>query len=88
MVEELEEKGKILALGIRNLFQLFSPQLFIIVSRYQSVSDLFARIARNVMVNDKFFLKENRVEILSDIYNPDLASLGAADIVMDHFFSS
>jgi predicted NBD/HSP70 family sugar kinase len=88
VVAELEERGKILALGIRNLFQVFSPQLFIIVSRSQAMSELFARIARDAMENDQYISKENRIEIMSDKYNPVIAGLGAADLVLDHFFSS
>lgn len=87
VVSEIEEKGRILALGIRNLFQLFNPQVFIILSRSKVMSEIFARIANDMIEKDQYISERNSIKIIAGEYKKICSGLGATDLVFDRFFS-
>lgn len=83
----LEKKAEILAYALKNLSHLFSPDLFLVISRSEELSR---------------YLSDKSSEILSDVvdrstgqgirinpvcYNPLHAGMGACDIVFGDFFS-
>ena len=70
--------------GIRNLYQLFSPDAFLVVSR----SAAYAGILREHMqraCNDLLRADGGKVAFLADQYDPAAAGRGAADLVFDRY---
>lgn len=78
----LDAKIRILAEGIYSLFQLFSPDSFLLVTRSERLSSyLSTGIEKHLG-----WRGEEGSAILSCAYDPILAGIGAADLVLDHFF--
>jgi predicted NBD/HSP70 family sugar kinase len=82
----LEQKGELLSCAIRNLYVLFRPQAFLIVTRYQQLSEILAETARRTLRHLKLADERVKVSVLADQYNPIIAGRGATDLVFDHFF--
>lgn len=87
VVELLRGKAKVLAEGIRSLFQLFGPDSFLIVTRSKRLSDFLARETASILQSSAEKGDGGRARLLSAPYDPILAGKGAADLVLDHFFS-
>jgi predicted NBD/HSP70 family sugar kinase len=73
--QSLARKEAILSEGIASLYQLFSPSAFLIITRSKALSD---RLAASV---------DKRYRVLTGVYDPSLACVGASDLVLDRFFS-
>ncbi|MFP4364931.1 MAG: ROK family transcriptional regulator [Spirochaetia bacterium] len=86
-LQRMEEKGELLAHGIRNLYQLFNPDTILIVSRSKIISDLYVNVTKSVLQHDQSIPYVSPIEVLSDKYDPFLTCHGATDIVFDQYFS-
>jgi predicted NBD/HSP70 family sugar kinase len=84
----LEEKGELLSCAIRNLYMLFRPQAFLIVTRSEALSEFLAEQARQTLRHLKVADQRVKVSVLADQYNPIIAGRGATDLVFDHFLQS
>ncbi len=81
----IEEQAYYLIEGLKNLYQIFTPRSFLIITR----SAVISRILRDVFIKGFLScddLKDSNISILSDVYNPILAGHGATDLVFDNFF--
>ncbi|HAK45516.1 MAG TPA: hypothetical protein DCO79_06310 [Spirochaeta sp.] len=83
----LDEKAKILAYALKNLMHLFSPDLFLIISRSIELSNYLSEKAFTFLncVDDRSEGQNIRVKAVC--YNPLHAGMGACDIVFQDFFS-
>lgn len=81
----LQRKADILAVGIRNLFELFNPDRFVIVTRSAALSDFLARQSYDALSWDAG-MADGRVDILGGAYDPQIAARGAADLVWSAYF--
>ena len=86
VVAYLKEKANVLAVAMRSLVQLFGPEAIVVVSRSVAVSDILAGSAAEVLSQDALFSENNRVAVLSEVYDLAISGHGAADIVFDGFF--
>ncbi len=84
----LEEKGRYLAAGIRNLFELFSPDVFLLLTRSARVSEQLAAIVRQELQQSTRNIPEQECRILASPFEPGEAGLGAADLVFENYFSA
>lgn len=85
--ELLERKAHMLAEGMMSLFQLFGSDSFLIVTRSQELSSFLAEKVRGYLSCEPNGVSEQECAVLSCKYDPILAGIGAADLVLDHFFS-
>ncbi len=74
----LEQRADILTDALCSLYQLFSPSAFLIVTRSTSLGAFLARRAGGVC---------SECRVLSSVYDPSLACIGAADLILDAFFA-
>jgi N-acetylglucosamine repressor len=86
VVAYLKEKANVLAVAMRSLVQLFGPEAIVVVSRSVAVSDILAGSAAEVLSQDALFSENNKVAVLSEVYDSAISGHGAADIVFDGFF--
>jgi predicted NBD/HSP70 family sugar kinase len=83
----LRQKAVVLGEGIRSLFQLFGPDSFLIVTRSQALSEFLARETAAHLEAISGQGNGSRARMLAASYNPIMAGKGAADLVLDHFFT-
>jgi len=81
----IDKKVKVLAAGIYSLFQLFSPDSFLLVTRSAALSEYAAVETGKLLGWDKSAPEEQGCVILHCAYDPILAGIGAADLVFDKF---
>lgn len=74
----LQHRAEILSDALCSLYQLFSPSAFLIVTRSASLGAFLAQRADGVCPECK---------VLSTVYDPSLACVGAADLILDSFFA-
>ena len=86
-LEVNRSKGKILSQTMRSLYHLFGPKSFLIVTRSQILSKLLSKFVDEIITKDQLICPGPRFTILSTKYDPTLACRGAADLVLDQFFS-
>jgi predicted NBD/HSP70 family sugar kinase len=86
VISELRKTAEVLALGIRNLIQLFSPKAFLIVSRSKKVFELLADQAAEILQKDSYVSERESIIILAEEYRAEIAGKGASDLVIDAFF--
>lgn len=87
VIEALEAKGSILSRYIHNLYVLFRPQAFVIVSRLQSISEIFSNTVQAELEIDSSFYTLPAPAVISAPLDPVIAGRGAVDLVFDHFFN-
>ncbi len=84
----LEDKGRYLAAGIRNLYELFSPDVFLLITRSGRISAQLAELARRGLMESTRNIPEQECRILPVTFEPAAAGMGAADLVFENYFSS
>ncbi|NOY09238.1 MAG: ROK family transcriptional regulator [Spirochaetes bacterium] len=85
-IKVIEKQSYYLFEGIKNLYQVFTPQSFLIITRSKIVSGLLENFIVERLKNDSLSGESNFI-ILSDEYDPILAGAGATDLVFDNFFA-
>jgi predicted NBD/HSP70 family sugar kinase len=83
----IKTKGIILAQVVRNLFYLFGPQTFLIVTRSQILSKLLANEVQAVLSTDNHLCSGLNLTLLSTKYDPSQACRGAIELVLNKYFS-
>lgn len=83
----LQGKADVLAVGMRNLFELFNPDRFVIVTRSAALSQLLATRSSAALSWDSVMF-DGRVDIIGDTYEPQMAARGAADLVWSAYFQT
>jgi predicted NBD/HSP70 family sugar kinase len=87
VLKVLEKKAELLAGGMRSLFQLFGPDSFLIVSRSAALSEYFSSKVSASLCGEPNGTVGDECAVLSCRYDPILAGIGAADLVLDKFFN-
>jgi predicted NBD/HSP70 family sugar kinase len=87
VLDLLREKAAVLAEGIRSLFQLFGPDSFLLVTRSERLSRFLAGETETRLKRTAGKGNGSSVQILPVPYDPIMAGKGAADLVLDHFFT-
>lgn len=87
IINYIRDKGKLLAVEIKNLFRLFCPDAFLIMTRFNNISRIYAEMAREALKDDYFGNKKSEVSVYYDVYNSIDAGRGAADLVFADYFS-
>jgi N-acetylglucosamine repressor len=87
VLDVLRDKARLLAMLLRNLYQIFCPQCFLIVSRSVRLSrylaDFGGEYVRSIFANAEGL----QADILADGYDPVMAGRGAIDLIFDRYFS-
>lgn len=86
ILQALAESLRIFELGIRNIYTLFAPETFLIVSRSANYADLLASYLRE-RIGDLVRIDGTPVRLVSDRYNPARIGQRAGDLVFEHFLS-
>lgn len=84
----LSGKGRYLAEGIRTLYELFSPDVVLLLSRSNRVSQSLVKIARDALIRSTRDIPEQDCSLLAGHFIPRNAGLGAADLVFENYFST
>lgn len=71
----LERKASILSEAVSTLYSIFGPSAFLIITR----SELFGKFLA-ARISGSF-------NVLSSVYDPSLACIGATDLILDRFFT-
>ena len=87
VMESLSPIGELFSNEARNVAHLLNPEAIMIVSRYRSLSEYFARSLTEHMKSDQDSARVNLVKVLAEEYDTTLACQGAADLIFDTFFS-
>lgn len=80
------EKGALLAVEARNLYRLFSPGAFLILTRFKALSRIYAECVEETVRNDFFSRDDAGVMVFDDVYDALEAGRGAADLVFADYF--
>ncbi len=86
VLDIIHQKGTILAQTMRNLYYLFGPHSFLIVTRSNQLSKILATQAETILSKDSHLCSGIKLTILTGSYDPAQACRGAADLVLDDFF--
>ena len=82
----IEERGRYLALGARDLYRLFAPDTMLIITRYKHIAESYAKTVYDLLKNDAFLHKEQGLLVLPGVYDPLEACRGAADLIFASYF--
>ena len=82
-----DEKAGILSAALRTLGHLFSPNLFLIISRGESLSRLLAEKAEAGLSGGSGCGENRKSRLKPACYDPLHAGMGACDIVFSNFFN-
>ncbi|NQT60835.1 MAG: ROK family protein [Bacteroidetes bacterium] len=82
----LEEKGTLLGVETRNLFRLFSPDSFLIMTRFPNTSRIYADKVNEALAGDFFCQESTTINVYHDVYDSVEAGRGAADLVFEDYF--
>ncbi len=82
----LEEKGALLGVEARNLFRIFSPDTFLIMTRFPHMSRIYAAKVVEALEGDFFCDSSACINVYSDVYDSIEAGRGAADLVFEDYF--
>jgi len=82
----LGEPLRILERAVRNLYTLFAPECFLVISRSALYADLLASHLRE-NIADLPRVDGSPVRVISDCYDAARIGRGAADLVFDRFLS-
>lgn len=82
----LEEKGALLGVETRNLFRLFSPDSFLIMTRFPNISRIYAEKVSEALKGDFFCQEATTINVYHDVYDSVEAGRGAADLVFEDYF--
>jgi predicted NBD/HSP70 family sugar kinase len=82
----LDEKSRLLAYAIKNITNILSPDIFLLISRNIGLSTYFADQVREKLEKYPAYPEKHISEILPLQYDPLHAGLGACDIVFQSFF--
>lgn len=82
----LEEKGALLGVETRNLFRLFSPDSFLIMTRFPNISRIYAEKVNETLKGDFFCQEAPTINVYYDVYDSVEAGRGAADLVFEDYF--
>jgi len=84
---ELREAARRFAQAVHSLSNLLNPESYLIVSRYQWLSEFLAAALDEHLDSDAPGLSEGAAAVLPQTYDPLRACHGAADLVLDRFFA-
>jgi len=82
----LEENGALLGVEARNLFRLFSPDSFLIMTRFPNTSRIYAEKVNETLKGDFFCQESTTINVYHDVYDSVEAGRGAADLVFEDYF--
>jgi len=86
VLEIVDEKIRVLAEGFYSLYQLFNPDSFLLVTRSAVLSSYAAGRIETLLGWEEHTEEDRACRILHCAYDPILAGIGAADLVLDQFF--
>ena len=86
LLESLQEPLRIFERGVRNIYTLFAPECFLVISRSAPYADLLASHLRQ-NIGDLLRVDGSPVRVLSDCYDAARIGRGAADLVFDRYLS-
>ncbi len=84
----LDEKSKQLAFALKNVTNLLSPDLFLIITRNSELSTYMARKVKEELKKSPPFPEIHTPKIKGVLYNSANAGLGACDLVFQNFWKS
>jgi len=87
MTDVLAPFGELFSNAALDFSLLLNPEAVMIVSRFRSLSEYFGRELARRMPKGSDSVRINVVEILSEEYDATLACRGAADLILDTYFS-
>lgn len=79
IVPVLARSRSVFASTVGNLYHIFHPEAFLVISRFQLLTDVLASTAREIVPNRR---------IIPLVYDPVQACYGATDIVFKRFFQA
>jgi len=82
----LKEKSNLLAFAVKNITNILSPDIFLLISRNLALSTYLADQIRIILDNYPPYPEKHSSQIVPVLYNPLHAGLGACDIIFQHFF--
>lgn len=82
----LDEKSNLMAFAIKNITNLLSPDIFLLISRNLAMSTYIADRVRIKLNEYPHFPEERNSQIIPVLYDPIHAGLGSCDIIFQHFF--
>lgn len=83
----LDEPLHIFELAVRNIHTLFSPEIYLIISRFPGYARLLNE-ELNKRLEDLSSRSESPIKIVSDVYDSRRIGRGATDLVLEHFLKS
>ena len=78
----LENKGRLLYMTLRSVYQAVFPDTILLISRSLALSKYLAGLLEREAEQDKLL----RFRVLAESYDPALYSRGAADLVWENYF--
>ncbi len=83
----VRQKGKLLSVEMRSLNRIFSPDSFLIMTRFPHISAVYAEEVRKNLSRD-FFCQADDIAVYSDVYDSVEAGRGAAELVFEDYFTT
>ncbi|NLJ11257.1 MAG: hypothetical protein GX438_13095, partial [Treponema sp.] len=80
----LDEPLHIFELAVRNIHTLFSPERYLIISRFAGYARLLQEELQN-RLQDLIMKADSPVSIVSDVYDSRRIGRGATDLVIEQF---
>ena len=84
----LDEKSKQLAFALKNITNLLSPDLFLLITRNSKLSTYLARKVREELKKFPPFPEIRTPKIKGVLYNSENAGLGSCDLVFQNFWKN
>ena len=83
----VRRKGRLLSVEMRSLNRIFSPDSFLVMTRFPHISEVYAEEVRNNLRQD-FFCQADDIAVYSDVYDSVEAGRGAAELVFEDYFTT
>jgi len=83
----MREVARLLVHAVYSLSNILNPEAFLVVSRFQGISDFFSQEIRAGLRSTSQTMRNGEARVISRQYDPLIACKGACDLVYDHFFA-
>ena len=85
VIQIVKNCEKYLTVSAKNIMRLLSPDGFLVITRYPTLSMIFADLIADMLKDDT---SGKNVQVYHSEYSPREACLGACDLILDQYFQN
>ena len=85
VLDAVRRCGKYISLSAKNMMKILSPDGFLVITRYPTLSRVFADIISKSLSQE---IEEGKLQVYSGQYSSHEAGMGACDLIFDHYFQN